>query len=143
MAAENLLLRLDGVRSTGPRRWIAKCPAHDDRSPSLSIRELDDDRVLIHDFGGCDVGEVLAALSLTLSDLFEKPLGPQFAPARSRVPAGEVLAAIDHEAHVVALIGTDMLEHRAIDEPTWERLATAVAAIGAARVRSAPGKFRK
>ena len=72
-AAAKVLDRLARVKQTGPGRWIASCPAHEDRSPSLSIREIDD-RLLIHDFGGCDTGDVLAALGLNISDLFEPPL---------------------------------------------------------------------
>ena len=37
-----LLSRLDGVKQTGRNKWKAKCPAHDDNSPSLHIRECDD-----------------------------------------------------------------------------------------------------
>jgi DNA primase len=47
MSAEALLAHLDKVRRTGAGRWIARCPAHDDKSPSLAIRELDDGRTLI------------------------------------------------------------------------------------------------
>jgi hypothetical protein len=41
--------------------WIAHCPAHDDRSPSLSIRE-DHDRILVHCHAGCEQRDVIAAL---------------------------------------------------------------------------------
>jgi len=34
--ADILLARLDGVKRTGPDRWIARCPAHDDKRPSLA-----------------------------------------------------------------------------------------------------------
>ncbi|MSQ55589.1 MAG: DNA primase, partial [Betaproteobacteria bacterium] len=34
MTATTLLDRLDGVRATGPGRWIAQCPAHPDKRPS-------------------------------------------------------------------------------------------------------------
>ena len=64
MTADALLDRLDGVRPTGPGRWIAKCPAHKDGRASLSIRELDDGRVLVHDFAACAVADVLAAVGL-------------------------------------------------------------------------------
>jgi hypothetical protein len=46
MSADVLLDKLDGVRPTGAGRWIAKCPAHEDRHASLSVRELDDGHVL-------------------------------------------------------------------------------------------------
>jgi len=52
MSATPVLDRLDKVKQTGPDRWIACCPAHDDKSPSLAVRELDDGRILLHDFGG-------------------------------------------------------------------------------------------
>ena len=68
--ASRLLPRLQGVRETGPCRWIAQCPAHDDRSPSLSVRELEDGRLLIHDFAGCEPFAVLTAVGLEMKDLF-------------------------------------------------------------------------
>jgi hypothetical protein len=71
MAADRLLDRLHGVRRTG-RGWIARCPAHADRSASLSVCEGDDGRVLAHCFAGCDVTDVLAAVELTLADLFSE-----------------------------------------------------------------------
>lgn len=51
-------------------RWIACCPAHDDRSPSLSIREGRDGRVLLKCFAGCSTGAIAEALGLKLRDLF-------------------------------------------------------------------------
>ncbi len=65
---ERLLARLEAVRRTGPDRWLARCPAHEDRRPSLSIREGDDGRVLIYDFAGCGAADVVAALGLDLAD---------------------------------------------------------------------------
>jgi putative DNA primase/helicase len=44
--------------------WIARCPAHDDRQASLSIREADEGKILVHCFAGCDQTSVIAALRL-------------------------------------------------------------------------------
>jgi hypothetical protein len=56
---ENLVFHLQAKRSgTG---WIAKCPAHEDREPSLSISEKDG-VVLLHCHAGCSQEAVLAAL---------------------------------------------------------------------------------
>lgn len=41
--------------------WIAKCPAHDDKNPSLSIRDADG-KVLLHCHAGCTQGDVIDAL---------------------------------------------------------------------------------
>lgn len=42
--------------------WMARCPAHRDRTPSLSITEGSDGRALVHCFGGCPQEAVVAAL---------------------------------------------------------------------------------
>jgi len=61
---DRILERLDGVRDTGQGRWIAQCPSHADKSPSLSIRETDEGTVLVHCFAGCGAGDVMAAVGL-------------------------------------------------------------------------------
>jgi len=42
--------------------WVACCPAHDDRNPSLSLKEADDGRVLVHCHAGCEQSAVIDAL---------------------------------------------------------------------------------
>ncbi len=42
--------------------WVARCPAHDDREPSLSIRDADDGKVLVRCHAGCSQEQVVAAL---------------------------------------------------------------------------------
>ena len=69
MPLDNLLSRLDRVKKQGSG-YVALCPAHDDKSPSLSVSEADDGRVLIHCFGGCSTADVVAAVGLELCDLF-------------------------------------------------------------------------
>lgn len=74
MRVDDLLARLEGVKKSGPQRWLAFCPAHRGegkrRTPSLSIAALSDGRILLHDFGGCDVMNVLDSLNLEVGDLF-------------------------------------------------------------------------
>ena len=60
---------LDGVKVDGGG-WVARCPAHDDRTPSLSVGEGDGGRALINCYAGCDVGAVLSAIGLQTKDLF-------------------------------------------------------------------------
>lgn len=38
---DKLTSRLDGVKSNGYGKYLARCPAHDDKSPSLAIKETD------------------------------------------------------------------------------------------------------
>src|SRR5690242_7748325 len=42
--------------------YKARCPAHPDVNPSLSIRETDGGRLLFHCFAGCGQNEILSAL---------------------------------------------------------------------------------
>ena len=58
-----LLSRLSGVKEVRPGQYIARCPAHDDQHPSLSIK-VTDDRILLHCFAGCKYEEILRALGL-------------------------------------------------------------------------------
>ncbi len=61
MTAEFLAKALGGAPEGDG--WKACCPAHDDRNPSLSIREdKRDGTVLVHCHAGCDQLDVLAAL---------------------------------------------------------------------------------
>ena len=60
---------LEDVRKQGDR-YVARCPAHHDREPSLSIGEGADGRILLHCWAGCETRDVLAALGLGWSDLF-------------------------------------------------------------------------
>src|SRR5690606_37511242 len=57
-------------KPAGAGEWKACCPAHDDRTPSLSISEGENGKVLLHCFAGCDVADVVAAMGLATSDLF-------------------------------------------------------------------------
>ena len=68
---------LQGVRGAG-RNYRARCPAHDDRNPSLSVREGSDGRILLKCHAGCETSVVMAALGLSLGDLM--PAGRRTPP---------------------------------------------------------------
>jgi hypothetical protein len=131
-AIDKVLDRLEGVRQSGEFRWMALCPAHKDRSPSLSIRETDDGRVLINDFGGCGACDVLAAIGLQMSDLFDKPLAHHLPPVRGGFSARELLLLTSHEATVVALLASDA-QIRPLSPDEFQRLARAASRLGQAQ----------
>ena len=68
---EELLVRLQKVIRTASG-WKALCPAHDDREPSLSIKEGDDGRILLYCHAGCPTEGVLRTLDMTFRDLFPR-----------------------------------------------------------------------
>ena len=60
IAAQAIAKALGG-RKAGAA-WMARCPAHDDRAPSLSIADARDGKVLVRCHAGCDQRDVIAAL---------------------------------------------------------------------------------
>lgn len=75
---QNVLDRLDGVKRERDGQWSAKCPAHYDRNPSLSIaRGKDDGRALLHCKAGCHVDAILQALGVQKRDLFPEQAEPK------------------------------------------------------------------
>lgn len=135
---ENLLRRIDGVRRTGPGRWISRCPAHEDRTPSLSIKLADDGRVLVHDFGGCSVEDVLAAVGMTVADLFpdrmpDSRLSPEErrtrAEARAEHRARDLVELAAREAVICAIVAGDVIEGRGTTLADCQRARQAVETI--------------
>jgi putative DNA primase/helicase len=60
MTAETIAKALGG-RKAGSG-WSARCPAHDDRTPSLSLRDTSDGKVLVRCHAGCNQDQVIAHL---------------------------------------------------------------------------------
>jgi hypothetical protein len=126
MIADVLLSKLEKVKRTGNGRHTARCPAHDDKGPSLAIRELDDGRVLIHCFSGCDVHSILAAVGLTIEALFPEREIQHGRPERRPFPAADVLRCVAFESLVVATAGTALLDGRSFSAEDRARMFLAV-----------------
>lgn len=127
MSAATLLSRLDRVKRTGPDKYVARCPAHDDKGPSLTVRELDDGRTLVHCFAGCSVHEIVAAVGMELSDLFPpRPLLDGRKPERRPFSAEDALRCLSFEARLVHLAALETLEGKALSDTDFERLVLAV-----------------
>ena len=52
------------------RGFVAKCPAHEDANPSLNIDDAGD-KIVLFCHGGCSTTEVVSAMGLSMTDLFE------------------------------------------------------------------------
>src|SRR3954447_1105522 len=83
---------LDALRSRQgePRQrsggsWSARCPAHDDHKPSLSVRQIEG-QVLLYCHAGCSTVDVVAALGLAMRDLFDHAKGVTY-----RYPGGRIV----------------------------------------------------
>ncbi len=69
MTVAELLPSLESVHSRGPGRFSARCPAHADKSPSLSVME-GDKGILLRCFAGCSLRDITQKLGLQIKDLF-------------------------------------------------------------------------
>ena len=131
------------VRETGSG-VMAQCPAHPDRTPSLSIGiNRDGDGVVVKCFGQhCDYRDIVAAVGLTPSDLFDTPRSaPQRQPRPPRLaqPApGERFDEAKAQARVAGLTemwGDLVQAGRAVaqwrrDTDPWCRSCGALPAVG-------------
>ena len=75
-----VLDKLERVKVEKSGQWQARCPAHDDRTPSLSVSVGPDGKVLLHCHAGCGISAVLSALGLTAHDLFPERSGSTPSP---------------------------------------------------------------
>lgn len=130
---EAFLSRLSQVRKTGPENWIACCPAHRDKRPSMTIREVEDGRILVHCFAGCSFEEIANASGAGMDEFFpEKPLYHRAKPLRRPFPAADVLECLSFEASVLYFAASDMAQGKPLPEPDRERMNLA-----ARRIREA------
>ena len=131
--ADLLLSRLDRVKSRGDGRWLACCPAHDDRSPSLSIRETADGSVLVHCFCGCGFQEIVEAVGLQASDLFPpRPESRGSTRSSQRWVPRDVLEAVAHEALVAMIAAQTVCQGETLDDTDVERVSLAASRLRAA-----------
>jgi hypothetical protein len=129
-----ILDRLQGVRANGSDRWNARCPAHADKSPSLSIRELPDGRVLLHCFAGCGAVQVLESVGLGWSDVFPKRL--DLPERRHGIPASWALEVLNHEALIVGIVAADIAAGLTVSPADAERVAQAAGRIASVVART-------
>lgn len=130
MNASDLVQHLARARRTGPASWSACCPAHEDKSPSLAVRETDDGRILLHCFGGCSADAVVGALGLDMTDLFPpRDNTPGGGKTRERRPwrAADLLRLAAHESTTALLVAADLAAGREVSDADRKRLVEATA----------------
>jgi len=94
----NILQHFPDARQTGPGRWKARCPAHEDRRASLSIAKGDEGRALVFCHAGCRTADVLRQRGLTEKDLFPANGKP------ARKGRGKIVAEYDYQNANGALV---------------------------------------
>ena len=132
---DNVLSRLEKVRQRQPGQCSARCPAHADKGPSLSVRETPEGAVLLHCFAGCEVTDIVASMGLELHELYpprDKHAGTPKKIA-NLLTAGQALELLAQETLLVAVALTNYFNGIELLPNDTERLRLAAGRIGLLR----------
>ena len=128
-----VLQGLEKVRRRQPGQWSARCPAHGDRTASLSVREAPSGAVLMKCFAGCAIEKIADSLGLQLSDLFPPRERSGREPQRIAgvLTAGQALEILGVEITFAAVAAAGMARGRTLTESDHQRLISCAARVGA------------
>lgn len=130
MTIHNILSQLSKVRRTGDNQWIACCPAHEDRSPSLSIKNTDK-KILLRCFAGCEAESIAGSIGFSLRDLFHDELSEEELRNRRNTHRQ---ADIEHEKLVLAIANADRKRGKRLPQADLDRERRAYEIVNGRRV---------
>lgn len=123
MSVETLLNRLTKVKRNGNGSWMACCPNHADKTASLAIKDLDDGRVIINCFAGCDTYSILNSVGLDWADLMPEKLdGQVYKPIKQLFNSSDALRIVRFETQIVLYAAFKVSKGQPINEEDLERL---------------------
>ena len=115
----------DGVRETGNGQYSCRCPAHEDKSASLGIKEGDGNRILLNCFAGCDVKSILESAGLEWKDIL--PDNQLYQAEKHSFNPFAVLKMIRDEVLIIGLASADIRKGKPLNDKDHNRLLEAVA----------------
>ncbi len=127
---DSLLSQLHKVKKTGHGQYIAVCPSHNDKNPSLAIRSTEGGKILLKCFAGCSAYAVVSAIGLSLTDLFPNE-SSYSKPTKNPFPAASVLRCIQTEVLIVVTAACNMANGMKLSNEDLQRLVIAASRIGA------------
>jgi len=125
---DGFLTLLDKVKPNGEGKWVAICPAHNDKTPSLAIKAVDD-KILLHCFGGCDVESITAAVGLSLVDLMPERPSYKKGVKPPRFNKYELFDRIFEESLILYIATKQMLNGHALSNEDQQRVNEALEVI--------------
>ncbi len=134
---DQILPLLTKVRRRQPGQWSACCPAHDDKNPSLSVRENPDGAVLLRCFAGCEVAAIVGAIGLQLHELFPPRDKPPNSPRRIArlLTDSQALDMLHDEAQFIGIVAGNIGHGAVLTEANRELVLQAAGRV--AYIRSA------
>ena len=114
----------DGVRETGNGQYSCRCPAHEDKSASLGIKEGDGNRILLNCFAGCDVKSILESVGLDWKDIMNEE--KLFQSEKHKFNPYAVLKHLRDEVLIIGLSSADIRNGKPLNDKDHDRLLKAV-----------------
>jgi hypothetical protein len=144
MSVDKLLNGLNKVKRTSNSSWMACCPAHADRSPSLSIKDTGEGKLILKCFAGCETIDVLGALGLDWDDVMPPKQQVEriqtVKPIKHTIYATDALEIVRLEAQIIVMAAMDISKGVKINDPEMERIKTAMTRINTALEATKNGK---
>lgn len=125
MHIEQLITRFEKLRRKGDGKWLACCPAHNDKNPSLGIKQTDDGKILLHCFAGCEVESVVSALGLTLADLMPDKPTYKKGSKPPKFNKYELFDRLAYEAIILSLAIRQLINNKPLSLDDQERVLKA------------------
>ena len=121
MRLELFLQALNNVNQRGAQHY-ASCPAHEDRNPSLGIRQ-GDKGILVTCYAGCSTAQIVDAMGLSLADLFQDSLVlPKTIPKKVKaVPVVPEYVVESYQKRLTTAARRYLRQHRMIERRVIER----------------------
>ena len=130
----DILPRLEKVKQTGRNNWMACCPVHEDKHPSMTLTEGDDGKILAKCFAECAFESIVDAVGLGWEPWFPPKLVSDYSPqVKAPYPAADVLKAVQFECLVVATAACNVANGVKLTAEDKERLLVAYERITEAR----------
>lgn len=136
MNIDKLLSRLQKVKRTGNDSWMACCSAHDDRSPSLAIKDTGNGKLMLKCFAGCETIDILGAIGMDWDDVMPPKEAVEkietVKPRKVDIYATDALKIIRNESRVIAMAAMDITKGRLITDAELARIKLAMERINTA-----------
>jgi len=125
MEINEILSKFQKVYKSGNDQWQCLCPVHEDKSPSVGIKLVNDGRILIHCFSGCNTNDILDAVGLTFDNLFPNRLEGYMKPVKRAFNPYVVLSSLSNEILLCTLAALELSKGKTLIEQDKERLILA------------------
>lgn len=127
----DFLSRLQKARRTSKNSWVACCPYHGDKNPSMSVSVGSDGRILVHCFSQqCGIDEIAASVGLEVKDLMPDNLGyHRMKPLRMGVNHKDALCAVRDDMTSYLLWAKQVQRGEALTDKDTLEMAKAIGRI--------------